>query len=286
MEDGVSIINDYILPWGMRLIIAAAIFFIGKMLARSIADFLQKPLSKFGMDEMLVKFLCTMTYAVLLIAVTLAAIDQLGINITSLLAIVGAAGLAVGLAMKDSLSNFAAGVMIIIFRPFKIGDFINAAGSAGVVDEIGLFCTLLHSPDNQRIIVPNSAIINGTIVNVNTLGTRRIDLVVGISYDDNIGQARDIILGLIDADPRILKDPEAVVAMAEMADSSININVRPWVKSEDYWTVRADLLEVIKLSLEQAGMSIPFPQRDVHLYDMTPPQKAPARAKAAPKKTS
>jgi small conductance mechanosensitive channel len=286
MEDGVSIINDYILPWGIRLIIAAAIFFIGKMLARSIADFLQKPLSKSGMDEMLVKFLCTMTYAVLLIAVTLAAIDQLGINITSLLAIVGAAGLAVGLAMKDSLSNFAAGVMIIIFRPFKIGDFINAAGSAGVVDEIGLFCTLLHSPDNQRIIVPNSAIINGTIVNVNTLGTRRIDLVVGISYDDNIGQARDIILGLIDADPRILKDPEPVVAMAEMADSSININVRPWVKSEDYWTVRADLLEVIKLSLEQAGMSIPFPQREVYLYDMTPPQKAPARAKAAPKQTS
>ncbi len=286
MEDGVSIINDYILPWGMRLIIAAAIFFIGKMLARSIADFLQKPLSKSGMDEMLVKFLSTMTYAVLLIAVTLAAIDQLGINITSLLAIVGAAGLAVGLAMKDSLSNFAAGVMIIIFRPFKIGDFINAAGSAGVVDEIGLFCTLLHSPDNQRIIVPNSAIINGTIVNVNTLGTRRIDLVVGISYDDNIGQARDIILGLIDADPRILKDPEPGVAMAEMGDSSININVRPWVKSEDYWAVRADLLEVIKLSLEQAGMSIPYPQRDVHLYDMTPPKKAPVRAKAAPKQTS
>lgn len=273
MEEGVSIINDYVLPWGMRLIIAAAIFFIGKMLARSIADFLKKPLSRTGMDEMLVKFLSTITYTVLLIAVALAAIDQLGINITSLLAIVGAAGLAVGLAMKDSLSNFAAGVMIIIFRPFKIGDFINAAGSSGVVDEIGLFCTLLHSPDNQRIIVPNSAIINGTIVNVNTLGTRRIDLVVGISYDDNIGQARDIILGLIDADPRILKDPEPVVAMAEMADSSININVRPWVKSDDYWTVRADLLEVIKLSLEQAGMTIPFPQRDVHVYNVNPAPK-------------
>jgi len=266
MEEGISIINDYVLPWGLRLIVAAAIFFIGKMLARTIADFLRKPMDKSGMAPMLVNFLSNMIYAALLIAVSLAAIDQLGINITSLLAIVGAAGLAVGLALKDSLSNFAAGVMIIIFRPFKIGDFINAAGTAGVVDEIGLFCTLLHSPDNQRIIVPNSAIINGNIVNVNTLGTRRIDLVVGISYDDNIAQARDIILGLIDADPRILKDPEPVVAMAEMADSTININVRPWVKAEDYWTVRADLLEMMKLSLEQAGMSIPFPQRDVHLH--------------------
>jgi small conductance mechanosensitive channel len=267
MEEGISIINDYVLPWVVRLIIAAAIFFIGRILARTIADFLKKPMTKSGMAPMLVNFLSTMTYAALLIAVSLAAIDQVGININSLLAIVGAAGLAIGLALKDSLSNFAAGVMIIIFRPFKIGDFINAAGTAGVVDEIGLFCTLLHSPDNQRIIVPNSAIINGNITNVNTLGTRRIDLVVGISYDDNIAQARDIILGLIDADPRILKDPEPLVAMAEMADSSININVRPWVKSEDYSTVRAELLEIMKLSLEQAGMSIPFPQRDVHLYN-------------------
>tara|TARA_R100001143_G_C3358061_1_gene133780 strand:- start:428 stop:1249 length:822 start_codon:yes stop_codon:yes gene_type:complete len=266
MEESVSILNDYVLPWGLRLVLALAIFYIGKKIARAIADFLKKPMSKSGMEPMLVNFLSTLSYMFLLVAVSLAAIDQLGINITSLLAIVGAAGLAIGLAMKDSLSNFAAGVMIIIFRPFKIGDFINAAGTAGVVDEIGLFCTLLHSPDNQRIIVPNSAIINGTIVNVNTLGTRRVDLVIGISYDDNIGQARDIILGLIDADPRILKEPEAVVAPAELADSSVNINVRPWVKSEDYWAVRADLLESIKLSLDQAGITIPYPQQDVYMH--------------------
>ena len=265
MEEGMSILNDYVIPWGIRLVLTLAIFFIGKAIAHAIADFAKKPMAKSGMDEMLVKFLSTMIYSILLIAVVLAAVDQLGINITSLLAIVGAAGLAVGLALKDSLSNFAAGVMIIIFRPFKIGDYINAGGSAGTVDEIGLFCTLMHTPDNQRIIIPNSGILGGTIVNVNTLGTRRIDLVIGISYDDNVGQARDIILGIIDADPRILKDPEAGVAIGELADSSVNFNVRPWVKADDYWAVRADLLETIKLSLDQAGISIPYPQQDVHM---------------------
>lgn len=274
MEDGMSILNDYVIPWGIQIIIAVAIFIIGKMVARAIADFAKKPMSKSGMDDMLVKFLSTMIYSVLMIAVVLAAVDQLGINITSLLAIVGAAGLAVGLALKDSLSNFAAGVMIIIFRPFKIGDFINAGGSAGTVDEIGLFCTLMHTGDNQRIIIPNSAVLGGTIINVNTLGTRRVDLVIGISYDDNIGQARDIILGIIDADPRILKDPAAGVALGELADSRVNFNVRPWVKSEDYWAVRADLLETIKLSLDQAGISIPYPQQDVYMHTVNPTTQA------------
>tara|TARA_R110000772_G_scaffold47928_10_gene109363 strand:+ start:809 stop:1642 length:834 start_codon:yes stop_codon:yes gene_type:complete len=266
MEEGISIFSDYVIPWGIRVVVALAIFIIGRMLARLIVDILKKPMSKSGMDEMLINFMGTLIYSILLIAVVLAAVDQLGINITSLLAIVGAAGLAVGLAMKDSLSNFAAGVMIIIFRPFKIGDFINAGGQAGVVDEIGLFCTLMHTGDNQRIIMPNSGVLGGTIINVNALGTRRIDLVIGIGYDDNIGQARDIMLGLIDADPRILKDPAAAISVGEMADSSINLNVRPWVKAEDYWAVRSDLLESIKLSLDQAGISIPYPQRDVHLY--------------------
>ncbi len=272
MEDGMSIFNDFVIPWGIQIIIALALFILGRMIAKAIADFAKKPMRKSGMDDMLVKFLSTMIYTILLIAVVLAAVDQLGINITSLLAIVGAAGLAIGLALKDSLSNLAAGVMIIIFRPFKIGDFINAGGSAGVVDEIGLFCTLLHTGDNQRIIIPNSGVIGGTIVNVNVLGTRRIDLVIGIGYEDNIAQARDIILGIIDADPRILKDPEAGVAVGDLADSSININVHPWVKSEDYWAVRADLLETIKLSLDQAGISIPYPQQDVHMHTVNESQ--------------
>ncbi len=273
MENGMSIFNEYVIPWGIRIVLALAIFFIGKAIARAVADFAKKPMDKSGMDKMLVKFLGTLIYSVLLIAVVLAAVDQIGINITSLLAIVGAAGLAVGLALKDSLSNFAAGIMIIIFRPFKIGDFINAGGSAGTVDEIGLFCTLMRTPDNQRIIMPNSGVIGGTIVNVNTLGTRRIDLVIGISYDDNIGQARDIILGIIDADPRILKDPAAGVAVAELGDSSVNFNVRPWVKAEDYWAVRADLLETIKLSLDQAGITIPYPQQDVYMHTIAAEEK-------------
>jgi small conductance mechanosensitive channel len=188
--------------------------------------------------------------------------------VTSLMAILGAAGLAVGLALKDSLSNFASGVMIIIFRPFNIGDFITAGGSSGVVDEIGLFATLMHTGDNQRIIVPNSAILNGTIVNTSALSTRRIDLVIGIGYDDNIGQARDIIMGILEADERILKDPAAGVAVAELADSSINLNVRPWVNAADYWTVRPDLLENIKVQLDSAGISIPYPQQDVHMHEV------------------
>ena len=217
---------------------------------------------------MLLKFLGNIAYGILLVAVVLAAVDSLGVNVTSLMAILGAAGLAVGLALKDSLSNFASGVMIIIFRPFNIGDFVTAGGSSGVVDEIGLFATLMHTGDNQRIIVPNSAILNGTIVNTSALSTRRIDLVIGIGYDDNIGQARDIIMGILEADERIFKDPAPDVAVAELGDSSINLNVRPWVNAADYWTVRPDLLEHIKVQLDSAGISIPYPQQDVHMHEV------------------
>ena len=233
-----------------------------------ITKLIQKALSRSGTDTMLVKFLGNIAYGILLVAVVLAAVDSLGVNVTSLMAILGAAGLAVGLALKDSLSNFASGVMIIIFRPFNIGDFITAGGSSGVVDEIGLFATLMHTGDNQRIIVPNSAILSGTIVNTSALSTRRIDLVIGIGYDDNIGKARDIIMGILEADERILKDPAAGVAVAELADSSINLNVRPWVNAVDYWTVRPDLLENIKVQLDSAGISIPYPQQDVHMHEV------------------
>jgi small conductance mechanosensitive channel len=184
------------------------------------------------------------------------------------MAVLGAAGLAVGLALKDSLSNFSSGVMIIIFRPFNIGDYITAGGVSGTVDEIGLFATLLHTGDNQRIIVPNSAIFSGTIVNTSALSTRRIDLVIGIGYDDNIGQARDILMGIMEADERILKEPAASVSVAELATSSIDLKVRPWVNADDYWSVRPDLLEQIKLQLDAAGISIPYPQQDVHMHEV------------------
>ena len=268
MENLTTWISANAADWGIKIIIAVAIFIVGKYLARMIAGLFKKALSRSGTDAMLVKFLGNIAYGVLLIAVVLAAIDSLGINVTSLMAILGAAGLAVGLALKDSLSNFAAGVMIIIFRPFNIGDFITAGGNSGVVDEIGLFCTLMHTGDNQRIIVPNSSILSGTIVNTSALPTRRLDLVIGIGYDDNIGQARDIIVGIIEADERILKDPTPAVNVAELGDSSVNLNVRPWVNSEDYWSVRPDLLEQIKQQLDDAGISIPYPQQDVHMHEV------------------
>jgi len=267
MEFNAETITAIVIPWAIKIFFALVIFIVGKILAKSITNLVRKGMRKSGMDEALIKFLGGLVYAVLLVAVILAAVDTLGVKVTSLLAIVGAAGLAVGLALKDSLANFAAGVMIMIFRPFKIGDFVTTGGVAGVVDEIGLFCVLMHTPDNQRIIIPNSAVFGNTITNTSALPTRRIDLVMGISYDDNIGTAKKIIEDIIAADERILDDPAPVIAVSELADSSVNLVVRPWVKSEDYWPTRFDLLETIKVKLEEGGISIPFPQRDVHIYN-------------------
>ncbi len=260
-------IQALIIPWSIKIITALAIFIIGRMIAKWLTRMIRKLIGKSGLDEALVKFLGSIIYTVLLVAVILAAIDTLGINVTSLLAILGAAGLAVSLALKDSLSNFAAGVMIMIFRPFKIGDFVTVGGVSGVVDEIGLFCVLMHTGDNQRIIIPNSSVYGGTITNTSALPTRRIDLVIGISYDDNIGNAKQIIQDVIYADGRILDDPEPKIAVLELADSSVNLAIRPWVKTEDYSAVRFDLTENLKVKLEEGGISIPFPQRSLHIYN-------------------
>jgi len=268
MENLQTWISENATDWALQIGIAIAIFVIGKMLARMVTGLLRAGMRKAGTDAILVGFIGNIAYGLLLVAVVLAAVDSLGVNVTSLMAILGAAGLAVGLALKDSLANFAAGVMIIIFRPFKIGDFITAGGTSGVVDEMGLFATLMHTPDNQRIIVPNSSIIGGNITNTSALPTRRIDMVFGIGYDDNIGQARDIIKSVLDADTRILKDPEPAIVVGELADSSVNINVRPWVDSADYWPVRGDLLEIIKNRFDEAGISIPYPQQDVYMHEV------------------
>ena len=268
MENLNEWISEHAIDWAVQIGIAIAIFIVGKIIANILANLVRKGMTRAGTDVLLVGFIGSMVYIILLIAVVLAAVDSLGVNVTSLMAIVGAAGLAVGLAMKDSLSNFAAGIMIIIFRPFKIGDYIEAGGTAGVVDEIGLFATLMHSPDNKRVIVPNASILGGNITNVSALPTRRVDLVFGIGYDDNIGQARDIIQAVLGADERILKDPEPSIAVGELGDSSVNINVRPWVNAGDYWPVRADLLETVKVRFDEAGISIPFPQRDVHMHEV------------------
>ncbi len=268
MENIISWISDNAVNLIVQIGIAIAIFFVGKMLARMVSNLIEAAMRRTGTDDLLVDFIGNISYAILVVAVVLAAIDSLGVNVTSLMAIMAAAGLAIGLALKDSLSNFAAGVMIIIFRPFSTGDYITAGGTSGTVDEIGLFATLMHTGDNKRIIVPNNAIISGNIINTSTYSTRRLDLIFGIGYDDDIGQARDIIMKILNADERILKDPAAAVTVGELAESSINLKVRPWVNADDYWALRADLLEGIKASFDEAGISIPYPQQDVHLHEV------------------
>jgi small conductance mechanosensitive channel len=280
MENSMSLLELFVIPWAIRIVTALAVLLIGKWLSGRAVRLLIHLMECARLEVMLVKFLSNLAHALLLVAVVLAAVDSLGVDITSFLAIVGAAGLAVGLALKDSLSNFAAGVMIIIFRPFRIGDVITTAGCAGQVDEIGMFCTLLRTGDNQRVIVPNSAIINGTIINANALGTRRIDLVIGISYDDNIGKAKDIIESVVRADGRVLGEPACAVEVANLADSSVNLNVRPWVKAGDYWAVRADLLENLKTTLEDAGITIPYPQQEMHVYTVDKTKGAAAQTQA------
>jgi small conductance mechanosensitive channel len=261
-------IEQFLIPWTIRLLVAAAIWFVGKWIAGKITAAMKKLMAKGGMDDMLVQFLGNILYTLLLIAVIIAALDHLGLQTTSLLAIFGAAGLAVGLALKDSLSNFSSGVMLILFRPFKVGDFIETAGVAGTVEEVRIFSTLIKTPDNRQIIIPNGQIYGGTIINVSAKPTRRIDLVFGIGYDDDLRKAKELIAGIMAQDERILKDPAPVIALGELGDSSVNINVRPWVNSGDYWPVRADLLENVKLAFDSNGISIPFPQRDVHLYEV------------------
>jgi len=261
-----DLIQTLVIPWAIQFGIALAIFIIGRWVAQWLTGVVKKLMKKSRLDDMLINFIGNLTYTVLLLVVVMAALDHLGIQTTSLLAVFGAAGLAVGLALKDSLANFSSGVMIILFRPFKVGDYIEAGGVSGMVEEVRMFATILSTGDNREIIVPNGQIYGGTITNYSARSTRRIDLVFGIGYDDDITIATQIINDILKADDRILPDPEPAVAIAELADSSVNFNVRPWVNSGDYWAVRSDLLEKVKLSFDAEGISIPYPQQDIHLH--------------------
>jgi len=262
----VDTIMGWVSLYAMNIIGALLIFIVGKWLARKIADLLAKLMEKSDVDATLVNFLKNLAYYTMVVLVVVAAVGRLGVNTTSFLTIIGAAGLAIGLALKDSLSNFAAGVMLVLFRPFTIGDVVSTAGITAKVEKITIFNTLFCTPDNQSVIVPNNKIISDIITNINAKDTRRIDLVVGISYTDDMAQTRDILQGLAKDDSRILTDPETTVAVAELADSSVNLVFRPWVKTADYWAVRFDLTEGIKNALDEAGISIPYPQQDVHLF--------------------
>ena len=263
-------IVDTIIVWAttysVKIIAALLVFIVGKWLASKISILVKKILERNHVDITLVNFLEGIIYYALLILVLIAAAGQLGINTTSFLTIVGAAGLAVGLALKDSLSNFASGVMLILFRPFKVGDYVTVAGVSGTVQRIDIFNTILHTVDNQKLIVPNSGVTGDIITNVTANDTRRIDLVVGISYSDDIPKAKQVLESIIKEEKRILEIPKFTIAVSELADSSVNLVVRPWVKTSEYWDVRFALTEKIKLTFDEQGVSFPFPQQDVHLY--------------------
>ena len=264
-----EIISTYIIPWGINIILALAVFIIGRWLANLIVRGVKRIMHRANMDDALIGFLSSILNAILLVVVIIAALEQLGVNTTSVLAVFAAAGLAVGLALKDSLSNFSSGVMLIIFKPFKVGDFVEAAGIAGVVEELRIFNTMLRTGDNREIIVPNSQISGGIITNFSARDTRRIDLVIGIGYEDDIQKAKKILEQIMQSDERILKEPAPVILVSELGESSVDFAVRPWVNSGDYWNVRSDLLETIKREFDAKGISIPYPQRDVHLHQAT-----------------
>ncbi|HKL62177.1 MAG TPA: mechanosensitive ion channel domain-containing protein [Woeseiaceae bacterium] len=258
--------------FGIDIIAALAIFIIGRWVANLITKGVRRLLERADVDATLVKFLSNIVRILLLIFVILAAIGQLGIQTTSLIAVLGAAGLAVGLALQGSLSNFAAGVLVIIFRPYKVGDYIEAAGVAGTVDEVQIFNTVMNTPDNKRIIVPNSQITGGIITNYSAHETRRVDFTFGIGYADDIDKAKKIIEEVLTTDERVLEDPAPQIVVAELADSSVNIVARPWAKAADYWGLKFDVTETVKKRFDAEGISIPFPQRDVHVYYETPQQ--------------
>jgi small conductance mechanosensitive channel len=267
IEKIISTLTDWTAPYAIKIVAAILIFLIGKWVAGKIAKLSARLFEKNNIDITLVKFFENIIYYALLIVVIIAALGQLGINTTSFLTIVGAAGLAIGLALKDSLSNFASGVMLIMFRPYRIGDFVEVSGVTGTVAGIALFNTTLNTPDNQRVIVPNSSITSNVITNVTANDTRRIDLVIGIGYDDDIKKAKDILEDIIKGDSRILESPACKIAVSELADSSVNFVVRPWVKTSEYWNIYFDLTEKIKITFDKEGISIPYPQQDVHLYN-------------------
>jgi len=251
--------------YSIKLIAAIAIFFVGQFIAKVIRKIVVKLLDKRGVDTAVISFVASLTYALVFMVAIIAAISHLGFNTTSLIAIMGAAGLAIGLALQGSLSNFASGVLIISLRPFKSGDFIEVAGIAGIVEEILIFSTTLRTGDNKSVIIPNGSITSGTITNYSTKPTRRIDLIIGVSYDANLAHTKQVLNDVVAKNTLVLKDQDVTIGVSELADNSVNLVIRPWVKSENYWPVYFDLLENIKVALDEAGIEIPYPQLSLHM---------------------
>ncbi len=263
--DTESLLETYLIPWAINITTALLIFVIGKIIVKILVNILGKILNKTKLDNMLVEFLQSIARAILLLFVIVGAVDQLGMNTSSLIAIVGAAGLAIGLSLQSSLQNFASGFLLLVFRPFGAGDFIEAGGVSGVIETIGIFSTTMRTGDNKEVIVPNGNIYGSNIVNYSKRETRRVDLVFGIGYDDDIKKAKEILTTVVTANTLVLSEPTPVIAVSELADCSVNFVVRPWCKTPDYWDVHFQLTEAIKIAFDEAGISIPYPQMDVHL---------------------
>ncbi|MEM8547060.1 MAG: mechanosensitive ion channel domain-containing protein [Pseudomonadota bacterium] len=260
-----ELIMSYGADFGVKILAAIATFVVGRIIVRIVMSGVNRIMEKTEFDELLERFVATIIRTLLNIFVILATLQVLGFELTSVIAVLGAASLAVGLALQGSLSNFAAGVLIIMFRPYRNGDYIEAAGEGGSVEEVTLFNTILRTPDNRKIILPNSNVTSGSIINYSSHPTRRIDLTIGVGYGDDLKKTTQVLEEIIAADDRILADPAPTVAVAELADSSVNFVVRPWVKTSDYWPTRFDLTQRIKERLDEEGISIPFPQRDLHI---------------------
>ncbi len=266
MEFSADKLMEAVQFWGLKAVMAVAIFAIGRIVARVLRNSLRAALRRAKVEETLVSFAVNLTYALLMVMVIIATLNQLGVQTTSFIAILGAAGLAVGLALQGSLANFAAGILMIIFKPFKVGDFIEAAGTMGIVEDIEIFTTTMRTPDNKQIIVPNNQITNGNITNFSAKATRRVDLVVGVSYGDDLNKVKSVLQDLLARDTRVLADPSPTIGVLQLGESSIDFVVRPWVKSDDYWPTLFDLNQTIKERFDAEGICIPFPQRDVHLF--------------------
>ena len=259
-------IKGLLATYGIKLVAAVAVFVLGRWLAKLVARLVRQVMEKAKLDETLISFVASLTYMGALTFVMIATLSTLGIPTASAVAVLGAAGLAVGLALQGSLANFASGVLMVAFHPFKVGDFIEAAGVMGTVAEIEIFNTKLTTPDNRLIILPNASVTGGNIVNYSATGRRRVDIVAGCGYGDDIKQVEQVLRDIVAKDERVMADPAPVVALSELADSSVNFVVRPWVKTADYWDVKFDMTRQIKLRFDAEKISIPFPQRDVHIY--------------------
>ena len=257
--------SDLFIQYGVNIISALIILFIGNLIVKAVANSVSKVLQKKKMDRAVVEFIHGLVRYLLFVIVLIAALGRLGVQTASVVAVIGAAGLAVGLALQGSLSNFAAGVLIVAFRPFKSGDYVEIGGVAGSVDSIQIFQTVLTTPDNKMVVVPNGSVIGSPITNYSRHETRRIDLMIGVSYNADLQKTKALLTKICESDERVLKEPGVQVGVHTLADSSVNFVVRPWVSTAEYWNVYFDLMQAIKEGLDKEGIEIPFPQMDVHM---------------------